>query len=111
MNGNASGRVTLAKKIDLGSNISTQFRQKDPRFSNRTNFTNWNANIAKRFMKDDKLEIKFEVMDLLNQNRGYDRNFDSYSFTETYYNTLKRFWLLSATWNISKNGKPAKSFF
>ena len=111
VNGNASGRVTLAKKIDLGSNISTQFRQKDPRFSNRTNFTNWNANIAKRFMKDDKLEIKFEVMDLLNQNRGYDRNFDSYSFTETYYNTLKRFWLLSATWNISKNGKPAKSFF
>ena len=111
VDGNASANVTIAKKIEIGTNISTQFRQKDPRFSNSTNFTNWNASVLKRFMKEDKLEIKLSVMDLLNQNRGYDRNFDSYSFTETYYNTLRRFWLLSATWNISKNGKPAKSFF
>jgi len=67
----------------------------------------WNAALVKRFFKGNDLEMKFSVSDILNQNRGYDRNFNSYSFTESYYNTLKRFWLLSLTWNISKNGKPA----
>jgi hypothetical protein len=56
------------------------------------------------------MELKLSVNDILDQNRGYDRNFDSYSFTETYYNTLRRFWLLTVTWNISKNGKAPKMF-
>jgi hypothetical protein len=59
-------------------------------------------------MKENQLELKFQVYDILNQNRGYQRNFSSYSFTETYYNTLKQFFLVSATWNFAKNGKPAK---
>jgi hypothetical protein len=111
LNGDANGSITFKNKIEISSNISTQLRQKDPRFPQNNNFTNWNAHILKRFMKDNKLEMKFSVMDILNQNRGYERNFDSYSFTETYYTTLKRFWLLTATWNISKNGKPIKGFF
>ena len=61
-------------------------------------------------LKDNKLELKLGLYDILNQNRGYERNFNSYSFTETTYNTLKRFWLFTVTWNISKNGKPATGF-
>jgi hypothetical protein len=58
----------------------------------------------------DVFELKFGVYDILNLNRGYQRNFSSYSFSETYYETLKRFWLLTLTWNFSKNGGPAKMF-
>jgi hypothetical protein len=65
--------------------------------------------MVKRFAKD-VFELKFGVYDILNQNRGYSRNFSSYSFTETYNTTLKRFWLVTLTWNISKNGKPASGF-
>jgi hypothetical protein len=61
-------------------------------------------------MKENKLELKLALFDILNQNRGYDRNFSSYSFTETYFNTLRRFWVLSATWNFNKNGKPSTGF-
>jgi hypothetical protein len=107
----ASASKNLPKNFEIGTDINTEFRQKDPRFPTNNNFTKWNAHILKRLMKDDKLELKLSVMDILNQNRGYDRNFDSYSFTETYYNTLRRYWLLSVIWNISKNGKPAKGFF
>lgn len=106
----ASGSKNLSKKIVIGTDFSLQVRQKDPRFTQNNNYTTWNANILKRFLKDDKLEIKFQVNDILNQNRGYQRNFSSYSFTETYYRTLRRFWLVTATWNISKNGKPSKMF-
>lgn len=103
----ASGSVNLPKKIDLGSDINFQFRQKDPRFPANNSYTTWNAYVTKRFFKDNDLELKFGIYDILNQNRGYNRNFNSYSFTETYYNTLQRFWLLTITWNISKNGKPS----
>jgi outer membrane receptor protein involved in Fe transport len=106
--GNAN--INLPKKFEIGSNINAEFRQKDPRFTQRTNFTKWNAHIIKRLFKEDKMELKLSLNDILDQNRGYDRNFDSYSFTETYYNTLRRFWLLTVTWHISKNGKAPKMF-
>jgi hypothetical protein len=110
INGYAGGEVTLPKKFELGTDINMQMRQKDPRFPASNNFTTWNANVTKRFFKDNALELKLGLYDILNQNKGYNRNFNSYSFTETYYNTLKRFWLLTVTWNISKNGKPASDF-
>lgn len=109
VNGWASGMVTLPGKsnIDVGTDFNYQFRQKDPRFPPNNSFTIWNAYVTKRLFKNE-FEAKFGVYDILNQNRGYQRNFNSFSFTETYYNTLKRFWLVTLTWNFSKNGKPAQ---
>ena len=109
LNGWAQVRVVLPKKFEISSDANFQLRQKDPRFSQNNNFTTWNANIKKRFLKDE-LEFKFEVYDILDQNRGYQRNFNSYSFTETFHTTLRRFWLATFTWNISKNGKPSTGF-
>ena len=104
------GSKTILKKIDIGSDFSLQLRQKDPRFPQNNSYTIWNGSVTKRFFKENQFELKLQVNDILNQNRGYNRNFSSYSFTETYYTTLRRFWLLTATWNISKNGKPTKMF-
>jgi Outer membrane protein beta-barrel family len=106
IDGWAQGNVTLPKNFEIGTDINFQARQKDPRFPANNNFTTWNASLIKRVMKNE-LEFKVGVYDILNQNRGYNRSFNSYSFTESYYNTLKRFWMLTVTWNISKNGKPA----
>ena len=110
INLNGSGMKTFAKKYEIGSDISLQLREKDPRFPDANSFTTWNGYILKRFFKENQFELKLQVYDILNENRGYNRNFSSYSYTETYYETLQRFWLLTATWNISKNGKPAKMF-
>ena len=107
---NGGGSKTILKKIDIGSDFSLQLRQKDPRFPQNNSYTIWNGSVTKRFFKENQFELKLQVNDILNQNRGYNRNFSSYSFTETYYTTLRRFWLLTATWNISKNGKPTKMF-
>jgi hypothetical protein len=110
INGWGSVTVNLPKKFEIGSTVNAEFRQKDPRFTQQNNFTIWNASVTKRMLKEDKMEVKFSVNDILDQNRGYSRNFSSYSFTESYYKTLRRFWLVTVTWNISKNGKPAKGF-
>ncbi|MBC7948393.1 MAG: outer membrane beta-barrel protein [Chitinophagaceae bacterium] len=101
------GEATLPKNFQVGTDANFQVREKDPRFPANNSFMTWNANVVKRFFKNE-LDLKFAVYDILNQNRGYQRNFNSFSFTETYYNTLKRFWQVSLTWNISKNGKPAQ---
>ena len=106
ISGWAEGNVTLPAKFEIGTNLNFELRKKDPRFPANNNFTTWNAHVLKRVMKNE-LEFKFGVYDILNQNRGYNRSFNSFSFTETYYNTLKRYWLFTVTWNISKNGKPA----
>ena len=110
INLNGSGSKTFAKKYEVGSDVSLQMRQKDPRFPDNNSFTTWNGYLIKRFFKENQFELKVQVNDILNQNRGYSRDFGSYSFTETYYTTLRRFWLVTATWNISKNGKPTKMF-
>lgn len=106
ISGWAGGTVTLPKKFEIGSNMNYQMRKKDPRFPANNNYATWDANLIKRVMKNE-LEFKISVFDILNQSRGYNRSFSSYSFTETYYNTLTRYWLFTVTWNISKNGKPA----
>lgn len=106
----ANARVILPKKFEISTNANTQIRQKDPRFTQNNNFTTWNASLTKRFFKENSFEMSLGLYDILNQNRGYQRNFSSFSFTENYYTTLRRFWLLTLTWNISKNGKPATGF-
>ncbi len=106
----ASARVYFLKKFELNTNVNLEIRQKDPRFTQNNNYTTWNAGLTKRFFKDNALEVSFSINDILDENRGYSRNFSSYSFTENYYTTLRRFWLVTLRWNISKNGKPASGF-
>lgn len=107
LSGYGSVEVNLPLKFVIGSDINTNFRQKDPRFTQNANYTTWDASIIKRFTKSNALELELNVNDILDQNKGYSRNFNSNSFTESFYKTLRRYWLLTLRWNISKNGKPA----
>ena len=95
------GRLILPKDLELSTDVEGTFRQKDPRFPSNNNYTIWNGFLSKKFHKK-VFELKLSVYDILNQNQGYNRNFDSYSFTENYNNTFKRMWLLSFVWNFTK---------
>ncbi len=106
---NANAEVTLPWETEIGSDINFEARQKDPAFPRSNSYALWNAYIEKKIYKS-VFVAKFSVQDILNQNRGYSRDFNSYSFTENYYNTLKRYWMLTLTYNFSKNGKPSNDF-
>ncbi len=58
-------------------------------------------------MYKKELSVKLGINDILNQGRGYERNFSTYKFTESYLNTLKRYWLLTLTWEFTHNKKIA----
>jgi hypothetical protein len=84
-------------------------KEVDPRFPAKNKFTIWNASLKRNIFKE-VLEASVSVNDILNERRGYDRSFNDYRYSETFYNTLKRYWMLTLTWNFSKNGKPTSGF-
>ncbi|MBK7306465.1 MAG: outer membrane beta-barrel protein [Chitinophagaceae bacterium] len=101
--------ITFLKKFRFETDANFKAKQKNPNFPAKNQYTIWNASLS-RFLFKEVLEASVSVNDILNENRGYDRTFNDYRFTETYYNTLKRFWMVTLTWNFSKNGKPASDF-
>ena len=105
----ADVEITLPYKFRLATDINYRAKQKDPRFPAKNTYTLWNASL-KRPLYKDKLEAGISVNDILNENRGYDRTFSDNRYSETFYNTLKRFWMVTLTWNFSKNGKPTSDF-
>ena len=102
--------ITILKKYEFNTNARYETKQKDPRFPADNTFTIWNAGIKRKLFKD-ALEIGLSVNDILKQNRGYERSFTDYRYTETYYSTLKRYWMTTLTWNFNKNhAKPTNDF-
>lgn len=71
------------------------------------NYWLWNMAVAKKFLKNQKAELRLSVFDLLNQNQSITR-----TVTETYIedvNTqvLQQYFMLTFTLNLKNFGKPA----
>ncbi len=101
--------ITFLKKFRFETDLNFRAKQVDPRFPAKNKFTLWNASL-KRYIFKEELEASVSVNDLLNDNRGYERSFTDYRYSETFYKTLQRFWMVTLTWNFSKNGKPTGDF-
>lgn len=108
---NGSLKIYVKKKFEIGTDIDANFRQRTPLFQQNRNVFLWNGYAGWKVFKGETGLIRFEVKDLLNQNIGFSRNISSNNITERTYETLRRFWLLSFTWNFNKNGKAPGSAF
>ncbi|MFZ9388011.1 MAG: outer membrane beta-barrel protein [Chitinophagaceae bacterium] len=64
----------------------------------------WNASISKQVLKFNRGEIKFSARDLLNKNVGITRNTSNNYIEDSRVLTLRRFFLLSFTYSLSKVG-------
>ncbi|MBV9962647.1 MAG: TonB-dependent receptor [Parafilimonas sp.] len=101
--------VYLPKKFEINNEVHADLRQKTAAFNTNNNVVVWNGYIGRRFLKNDKGLLKFYVYDLLNQNKGYDREINTNVITEKNYETINRYFMLSFVWNFSKSaaGLPA----
>ncbi|ULQ57581.1 TonB-dependent receptor family protein [Flavihumibacter rivuli] len=98
-----SSTVYLPKSFELSTKLTYSWRQKTDVFTSDLNVWLWNAYVAKKFWKNKTGELRLSVNDILNQNIGFQRNASSNFITENSYNTLRRYWLVSFTWNFSRN--------
>lgn len=64
----------------------------------------WNASLSKHVLKFNRGEIKFSARDLLNQNIGISRNTNNNYIEDSRVLTLRRFFMLSFTYSLSKTG-------
>lgn len=69
-----------------------------------SNFTMWNASVAKSFLKNKKGELRLSINDILNQNTGVSRNTNGNYIEDTRYTVLKRYAMLTFTYSLNKFG-------
>jgi len=108
---NSSGRfdLYLPLKFGLGSDVRYTYTAQTQSFSAEY-LTIWNAYVFKTFLKDDKLKISLSGNDLLNQNTNFSRGVTGNVTTQTNTSGIKRFFMLSVTWDFTKFGTiPAKN--
>lgn len=109
-NYSANGNYMFPGKIELGSDINFQFREKINEFDNNNNVISWNAYIEKKFFKKEQLTLRASVNDILDQNKGYSRTVQPDATIERNYLTFQRYGLLTLTYNFNTSGvKPPPS--
>jgi Outer membrane protein beta-barrel family/Carboxypeptidase regulatory-like domain len=103
---NVNFGIFLPWKFEINTDVEFNLRQKTDVFDRDQNVTSWNASIDKKILKNDAAKIRIYAFDILNQNRGFNRNINSNLISERTYNTIRQYFMLSFTWNFGKNGKP-----
>jgi hypothetical protein len=92
--------------IDL--NIEANIFEKTAAFAKQKDVYMLSSSIRKIISKNDQWEVKLFVNDILNQNKGINRNINSNFISETTNNIIQRYGLFSIIWNFSKNGNPSE---
>lgn len=64
----------------------------------------WNLSLSKSFLKQKRAELRFSVMDLLNQNAGINRTANQNFVQDTRYNVLQRYFQLSFSYRLNRSG-------
>lgn len=90
------------KKFQLHTDAHYAWQQKSRAFNDNFSRTIWNAWIGRNCFKDDQLIIKLSCNDILNQNSGYSRTANNTFFSENRYTTIRRFFMIGATWNFTR---------
>jgi hypothetical protein len=91
--------------LELTSDCTFNFQPKNASFNSSVNNIQWNAFVQKKFLKHDQALVKFSVNDILDNNIGYYRSVTGSNVFESDRFVIKRYWLLSVTWNFSKSLK------
>ncbi|MBC7947488.1 MAG: outer membrane beta-barrel protein [Chitinophagaceae bacterium] len=74
-------------------------------FNNRVPL--WNASLSKQFLNYKRGEIKLSAYDMLNENVGISRTTNQNYIEDSRTNTLRRFFMLTFTYSLSKTGLNA----
>lgn len=98
-------KYKISKSIELTSDINWLYQGAQSSFSQQFSQVLWNANALWTVDKAKNFIVQLSVRDILNQNKGYERNVSSFSTSERQYDTIQRYGLLSLIYNIKSKSK------
>jgi hypothetical protein len=107
LNQNFSGSINLPLNFEMGTQIDWFIRQKMDQQDQNNNVFKMNAYISKAFLKNRSLVAKIAGYDIFNQNVGFRRSVQDNYFTESRFNNIRRYFMLSLTWNFTKTAAMA----
>jgi Outer membrane protein beta-barrel family len=99
--------VDLPAKFVVGSTFEWFIRQETALFPTNNNVMRWKAYVSKKFLKNSQLELRATMFDILNQNKGFERDATNGTTYENRYNTIGQYGMLSLIWNFTKAGIAA----
>lgn len=67
----------------------------------------WNAGLGYKFLKDQSLDVRLNVNDILNQNNGISRTVTDTYIEDSKSTVLKRYLMLTVTYSIKHYGKKS----
>lgn len=103
-NSDFSGSVYLPLAIEFRTSINYQYQAKTSVFPEKYEVLLLNASLAKKFFKSENLKLSVIANDLLNQNQGFRRTVIGTTLTQSNYTTIRRYFMLSLSWDFSKFG-------
>jgi hypothetical protein len=71
-----------------------------------TTFTVWNAGVGYRFMENRAAELRLTINDILNQNDAVNRSINDVSIEDTRTNALRRYVMLTFSYDLKSFNKP-----
>jgi len=107
-NGSYYLTIYLPGKFQISSDAQYQYTAKTASFDQSFEQLLMNASLIKTFFKADNLKLSLSANDLLNQNSGFSRYAGASTITQTKYNTIKRYFMFSVTWDFNKMGVDKK---
>ncbi len=93
----------LSRKLNLASNIN--FNSNSLTGQKENKFTIWNFNTGYRFLSDNSLELKLEILDILHQNTGIINYGSGNTITNGSVNVLQQYFMMTLNYFIRKMGK------
>ena len=92
------------KGLEVNTNGYYNWRQKTSVFDQNNSTLLWNAYISKNLLSN-RLAIRWQINNILNQNAGISRSNYINTISESNYNVIGRYWLLSVTYRFMNHGK------
>ena len=98
-----SGAVTLyiIRNFEINTSATYAWQEKTSVFSSNTSVLLWNSYLSRNFVHN-KVGIKIQLNNMLNQNAGISRTNLGNINTQTSTNILGRFWMVSAIYHFDK---------
>jgi len=91
--------IFLLPGFEINTNLNYTWQQKSSAFAKDTRVALWNASIGRNLLAN-RLVLKLQANNLLNQNSAISRSNAGNTNTETSTNILGRYWMLLLTWRF-----------